>query len=92
LLGTQNPRSFKGYVPPWRGADFHELVKNDEELRAWILDGVIPRIESNRIGRWFLTRQVVRMPAYRGVLADSSVDDVMSYIRWTARDPPDGKK
>ena len=86
LLGAKNPRSFKGYVPPWRGADFHELVKDDEELRAWILDGVIPRIEGNRVGRWFYTRQVVRMPAYRGVLPDSSVDDVMSYIRWTARD------
>lgn len=86
LLGAQNPRSFKGYVPPWRGADFHELVKSDEELRAWILDGVVPRIETNRVGRWFLSRQVIRMPAYRGVLADSSVDDVMSYIRWTAQD------
>jgi len=85
LLGTRNPRSFKGYVPPWRGDDFRELVKNDEELRAWILDGVIPRIETNRVGRWFLSRQVVRMPAYRGVLPDSSVEDVMSYIRWAAR-------
>jgi mono/diheme cytochrome c family protein len=86
LVGTKNPRSFKGYVPPWRGPDFRELVGNDEELRAWILDGVISRIETNRVGRWFYSRQVVRMPAYRGVLPDSSVDDVMSYIRWTARD------
>jgi mono/diheme cytochrome c family protein len=86
LLGTPNPRSFKGYVPPWRGDDFHELVKDDEELRAWILEGVTPRIETNRVGRWFFSRQVVRMPAYRGVLPDSSVDDVMSYIRWVARD------
>jgi mono/diheme cytochrome c family protein len=84
LVGAMNPRSFKGYVPPWRGDDFRELVKNDEELRAWILDGAIPRIEDNRVGRWFLSRQVVRMPAYRGVLADSSVADVMDFIRWTA--------
>lgn len=86
LVGTRNPRSFKGYVPPWRGADFDELVKNDAELRAWIQDGVIPRIEANRVGRWFVSRQVVRMPAYHGVLADSSIDDVMSYIRWISRD------
>jgi len=85
-LGAKNPRSFKGYVPPWHGPDFGELVRGDGELRAWILDGSIPRIADNRVGRWFLSRQVVKMPAYRGVLADSSVDDVMSYINWMARD------
>ena len=84
LIGAQNPRSFKGYIPPWRGADFEDLVRNDAELRAWIMDGYIPRIAENRVGRWFVSRQVLKMPAYRDVLADSSVDDVMSYIRWAA--------
>lgn len=85
LLGASNPRSFKGYIPPWRGDDFHDLVRNDSELRAWILDGVVPRISENRVGRWFLSRQLVKMPAYRTVLADSTVDDMVSYIRWTSR-------
>jgi len=85
LLGVSNPRSFKGYIPPWRGDDFHELVRNDSELRAWILDGAVPRISENRVGRWFLSRQLVKMPAYRTVLADSTVDDMVSYIRWTSR-------
>lgn len=84
LLGAKNPRSFKGYIPPWRGPDFHELVRNDGELRAWILDGTVARISENRVGRWFLSRQVVQMPAYRGVLPDSSVDDLVSYVRWTS--------
>lgn len=84
LIGVNNPRSFKGYIPPWRGADFHDLVRNDDELRAWILDGTIPRIAENRVGRWFVSRQVVKMPEYRGVLPDSSVDDIVSYIRWTS--------
>lgn len=82
LVGTRNPRSFKGYVPPWRGDDFNELVRDDAELRAWILDGSIPRLNQNRAARWFTSRQPVKMPAYRGVLADSSVIDVMRYIRW----------
>ncbi len=86
LLGVKNPRSFKGYIPPWRGADFDDLVRNDAELREWILDGVVGRIAENRIGGWFTERHVVRMPAYRNVLADSSVDDVMHYIRWLSRD------
>ncbi len=84
LIGVQNPRSFKGYIPPWRGPDFHDLVRDDDELRAWILDGGIDRVAENRVGRWFTTRQVVKMPAYRGVLADSSVADLMSYIRWAS--------
>jgi mono/diheme cytochrome c family protein len=85
LLGAKNPRSFKGYIAPWRGPDFEALVHNDDELRQWILDGTIPRVVDNRMGRWFANRQAVRMPAYREVLADSSVDDVVSYIRWLSR-------
>ncbi len=90
LLGADNPRSFKGYVPPWRGPDFQELVKNDKELRAWILDGTIPRFNDNRIARFFMRRQVVRMPAYRGVIADSTLTDVEGYIRWLSSQSRDG--
>jgi mono/diheme cytochrome c family protein len=46
-VGSKNPRSFKGYIPPWQGKDFEELVKNTDELRKWILDGKIDRIQSN---------------------------------------------
>jgi mono/diheme cytochrome c family protein len=84
LLGASNPRSFKGHIPPWRGDDFHELVRDENELRTWILDGGVPRISENRVGRWFLSRQIVKMPAYRSVLADSTVDDIVSYIQWTS--------
>jgi len=84
LVGSKNPRSFKGYIPPWRGDDFHDLVRDDDELRAWIRDGYIPRIAENRIGRRFMSRQVLKMPAYGEVLADSSINDVMAYIRWTS--------
>jgi mono/diheme cytochrome c family protein len=90
LLGVENPRSFKGYVPPWRGPDFKELVKNDDELRAWILDGNIQRFNDNRIARYFMRRQVVRMPAYRGVIADSTLADVEGYIRWLSSQGRDG--
>src|SRR6185295_7211805 len=36
---TENPRSFKGYVPPWDGPDFAELVANDAEFRQWVRNG-----------------------------------------------------
>lgn len=86
LIGAENPQSFKRYIPPWRGPDFDELVKNDDELRSWILDGGIPRVNENRVARFFLSRQVIRMPAYRGVMADSTLADIENYIRWLTSD------
>ncbi|HEX5131828.1 MAG TPA: hypothetical protein VFX92_05000 [Candidatus Krumholzibacteria bacterium] len=86
LIGAHNPRSFKGYIPPWRGSDFRELVRNDDELRSWILDGAIPRLTENRAARYFTTRQVIRMPAYRGVMADSTLASITRYINWLSED------
>jgi mono/diheme cytochrome c family protein len=86
LIGVQNPRSFKGYIPPWRGSDYRELVRNDDELRSWIMDGSIPRFTENRAARFFERRQVIRMPAYRDVLADSTLLEITRYITWLSRD------
>ena len=81
-VGKRNPRSFKGYIPPWRGRDFNELVRDDEELRRWILDGKIDRLESNPLARYFTGRQVIQMPAYRDILNDEEVEALITYIHW----------
>jgi mono/diheme cytochrome c family protein len=81
-LGSSNPRSFKGYIPPWQGADFAELVKNNDELRQWILEGGTDRFDSNPFARFFTRRQVIRMPAYRDVLSDEELEALITYIRW----------
>jgi mono/diheme cytochrome c family protein len=62
--GVANPGAFKGYVPSFWGADFDDLVRDDEELRAWIAKGEIPRITEHPIGGRFFRRQRVKMPAY----------------------------
>lgn len=77
-----NPGSLKGYIPPWDGADFPELVANDDELREWILDGRPRRLQANPIARFFLDRQTIRMPAFRGQLTDAELRALESYIRW----------
>jgi len=87
LVGGNNLGSFKGYIPPWRGADYRELVKNEAELRQWILEGKIDRLASNPIAKWFIDRQVIQMPAYDGRLTDDEVNDVMKYIDWLQSDP-----
>ena len=86
-VGSKNPGSFKGYIPPWQGKDYAELVKNDDELRDWILEGKIERFESNPMARYFTRRQIIRMPAYREVLRDGELEALASYIEWLNRKP-----
>ena len=81
-ISSRNPRSFKGYIPPWHGRDFGDLVRSEDELRQWILDGKIDRFESNPLARYFTRRQVIQMPAYRSVLDDGEINAVVAYIQW----------
>ncbi len=78
----RNPRSFKGYIPPWRGADYSELVKSDDELRQWITDGTIDRFEKNPLARYFTGRQIIEMPAYEDRLEPAEIDAIIRYIAW----------
>jgi mono/diheme cytochrome c family protein len=82
LITAHNARSFKGYIPPWRGPDFHDLVHYDSELKQWILDGHIDRLQNNKAALFFTRRQVIKMPAYRGVASDSTVAAVIDYVKW----------
>jgi mono/diheme cytochrome c family protein len=77
-----NPGSLKGYIPPWDGADFAELVANDGELREWILGGRPRRLQANALARFFLDRQAIRMPAFRGQLTEEEVRALEAYIGW----------
>ena len=86
MIGGRNPNSFKGYIPPWHGKDFAELVKNEEELRRWIRKGSIPRLEGNPLARFFTRRQVIQMPVYDDVLTQAEEDDIVAYIHWLSRD------
>ncbi len=75
-----NPGSLKGYIPPWDGPDFPELVKSEDELREWILDGSIGRFRKNPIANQFLENQQIKMPGYRDVLTQEELEHLMTYI------------
>ncbi len=79
--GRANPGSFAGFVPGWYGADFHDLVADRGEFDAWIRDGVTSRIEASRLGRAFLARQALRMPAYRDISA-ADLEALWAYAAW----------
>jgi mono/diheme cytochrome c family protein len=80
-------RAFKGYIPSWDGADFAELARDDGEIREWILDGRPPRLQESRIARFYLDRQPIQMPAYRGHVSPTEVDRLVDYIHWVRAHP-----
>lgn len=86
--GLGNPGSFKGYIPAWDGADFGELVRSDQELDEWILDGRPRRLWENPLARRFLERQLIQMPAYRRFLSDDQLGKLRAYINHLRPRPP----
>ena len=83
-----NPGSLKGYVPPWDGADFAELVADKAEFTEWVERGVSRRFSANPIAQFFLRRAPVKMPAYRAHLAPGDVDALWAYVVWLRRSSP----
>lgn len=81
--GLKNPGSPFGYIPAWWGADFHDLVKDEAELREWITTGSSPRV-AGPLAKWFWRRQQIRMPAYDHLSAED-LDALIAYIGWLGR-------
>jgi mono/diheme cytochrome c family protein len=82
--GLPNPGSLKGYIPGFGGADFDELVRDDDELRSWIRTGGIPRLRNDALASHFIERQRIHMPAFADRLAPADLDGVVAYVRWLA--------
>ncbi len=87
--GAINPGSFKGHIPAWDGEEYAEIVRDEGELREWIMGGYPMRLWENPAARHFLDGQIVQMPAYRRVISDDQLAKIMGYIQWrrTARKP-----
>ncbi len=81
-LARPNPKSFKGYVAPWIGPDFEDLVRNRDEFNQWIENGVSDRMKSNIFARYFLKRAVLHMPEYKNQLQPGDLDALWAYITW----------
>jgi mono/diheme cytochrome c family protein len=79
--GVLNHGSLKGYVPGWLGPDYPELVRSEEELQQWILEGGTERLNQARLARFFINRQRVKMPAYRTAMTEDDTRAIGAYIR-----------
>jgi mono/diheme cytochrome c family protein len=87
---VMNPGSFKGYVPPWDGPDFADLVRDDDEFRQWVLAGACNRLRANPIARRLLDSQAISMPAYRGRISEDDLRAVAAYVAWVRAHPRTG--
>jgi len=76
LGGMPNPRSLKGYIPGWDDKEFNRLVLNDKEMREWIKEGKIKRLE------FILKFQTIKMPSYKEVLNEQQIDTIIYYIKY----------
>jgi mono/diheme cytochrome c family protein len=82
-----NPGSFKGYVPPWDGPDYPDLVRGDEELRQWVRDGITERFRANPAARTILETQAIQMPAYGERIGGDEIEALGAYIEWVRANP-----
>jgi len=82
-----NPGSFKGYIPPWDGPDYPDLVRSREELSQWVRDGITDRLRRNPAARKILETQAIQMPAYGDRVSDQDLDGLAAYIDWVRANP-----
>ena len=80
-----NPGSLKGYIPPWDGADFPELVTGRQEFNEWVEHGVSRRFDSNPAAKYFLKRAAVHMPRFERHLKPGDLDALWAYVTWLRR-------
>lgn len=85
-----NPGSLKGYIPPWDGADFADLVRDDAELLEWVRNGASDRFLKNPIARRILETQSIAMPAYRDRVSEDDLRALTAYIAWVRAHPRTG--
>ncbi len=85
-----NPGSLTGYIPPWDGRDFADLVRDDAELRQWVQNGACDRLRGNPLARRLLETQAIAMPAYRGRASEDDVRAITAYIAWVRAHPRTG--
>ncbi len=81
-----NPGSLKGYVPPWDGEDFEDLVRDRADFDQWVEGGIAERLAGNLLARHFLDRAALRMPAFRDHLRSGDLDALWAYVRWLHTD------
>jgi mono/diheme cytochrome c family protein len=80
LTGFQDPDDKLGTVPAFTREAVRTYARTEGEIREWILDGMPQRVRAETapdVGQPAL----LRMPAWRDVLSQRQVDDLVAYVK-----------
>lgn len=80
LNGFEDPDGKLGTVPPFSREALRAHARNEREIREWILDGGPQRLRAETAAHE-AEPALLRMPAWRGVLSERQVDDVVAYVK-----------
>ena len=82
--GTHNPGSEEDTVPGFTEQTQMMYVKSVDDLREYVLDGAPRRRREDPDYRAKIEATTLRMPAYRAVVSDGEVNDLVAYLRATS--------
>ncbi|HEX4824376.1 MAG TPA: c-type cytochrome [Candidatus Polarisedimenticolaceae bacterium] len=82
-----NPGSFKGFIPPWDGEDYADLVRDDAEFAQWVRTGMSDRFRANPAARAFLSAQAIKMPGFEDRIKDDEMKQLAAYVTWIRAHP-----
>lgn len=82
MAGIADPGDPEESVPGWGGSVWMMYVKNDEEIRRYILDGDLDdHPDPEDPGGAPESSRAIHMPAYRDVLSGSDLDDLVAAFK-----------
>jgi len=91
--GVPNPGSEYKTVPSFHEGTLMMFAKDDEDVRAYIVDGAPAAKRGSASYRKAMDAQAIRMPAYRDVVGADQLDDLVAYLRGASEllYPPEGE-
>jgi mono/diheme cytochrome c family protein len=91
--GIPDPGARDLSVPAWSGGMYMMYVKNDQDIRRYILNGSTPKVESREGFAGSAPRAALTMPSYRGHLQGKDLEDLVAaykVLSGMAGPPPGG--
>jgi cytochrome c553 len=79
--GLPDPGWVDQRVPSWNGGVWMMYVEDDDDIRAFILDGTTRERAASRTAQEELERMAIRMPAYRGKIDGGELADLVAAFR-----------
>src|SRR5713101_6876792 len=81
IRGMADPGHGLDEIPPFSGGLITMYAQSEGEIREWILDGMPKRVRDDPEQMKLRAKAVIRMPAWRGVLSASEVDDLVAFVK-----------